>query len=117
MNKQHLSNNLEKLSETSFTVCVMTVGGKKERQHSRKLVPVEPTCVVLSHRRVDLINLFVFGYGVIDPFLNGQDVVFIAQVTGSLPCDLEPPRCRQGCDVHSCGGLNTEMYFERTVSM
>lgn len=67
--------------------------GKKDQQHPCKLVTVELTCVVLSHRRVDLINLFVFGYGVIDPFLDGQDVVFIAQVTGGLPCNLDPPRC------------------------
>lgn len=68
------------------------------------------TCVV-SHRRVDLINLFVFGYGVIDPFLDGLDVVFIAQVIGSLPCNLDPPRCWQGCEIHSCGRLNTETHF------
>lgn len=71
--------------------------------------------LVLSHRRVDLINLFVFGYGVIDPFLDGQHVVFIAQVTGSLPCDLDAPRCWQGCEIHTCGRLNTDMHLERPV--
>lgn len=47
----------------------------------------------LSHRRVYLINLFVIGYGVIDPLLHGQDVVLIAQVTSSLPCNLDAPWC------------------------
>lgn len=68
---------------------------------------------MLSHRRVDLINLFVFGNGVIDPFLDGQHVVFIAQVAGSLPCDLDPPRCWQGCEIHTCGRLNTDTHFKR----
>lgn len=90
--------------------------GKKEQRRC-KLITVERTSVVLSHRRVDLINLFVFGYGVIDPFLDGQDVVFIAQVTGGLPCDLDPPRCWQGCQIHSCSRLNTETHFEKPVSM
>lgn len=63
--------------------------------------------VALSHRRVDLIKLLVFGYGVVDPFLDAQDVVFIAQVTGILPCDLDAPRCWQGGEIHSCGRLTT----------
>lgn len=54
-----------------------------------------------------MIDLFVLGNGVIDSFLDGQDVVLIAQVTRSLPRNLDAPWCRQGSQIHSCGRLNT----------
>lgn len=89
----------------------MTCGEK------RKLQCPSLRIYVLSHRRVDLINLSVFGDGVIDAFLDGKDVVFIAQVTGSLPYDLDATRCWQSCEIHSCGRLNTEAHFDRTACM
>lgn len=63
-----------------------------------------------------MIELFVLGYGVIDPFLDGEDVVLVAQVTRSLPRNLDAPWCRQGRQVHSCSGLNTCMHFKDRVA-
>lgn len=67
-------------------------------------------CPCMSHRWVYFIQLFVLGYGVIDPFLDGEDVVLSAQVTRSLPCNLDAPRWRQGCQVHACSRLNTHTH-------
>lgn len=59
-----------------------------------------------------MIELFVLCYSVIDLFLDGQDVVLIAQVTRSLPRNLNAPWCREGCQIHSCSRLNTYTYFK-----
>lgn len=48
----------------------------------------------MSHRRHYLIQLFVLGYGVIDPLLDIQDMLLIAQVAGSFSCNLNTSRSR-----------------------
>lgn len=65
----------------------------------------------VSHRRRDLIALFVFCDGVVDPLLDGQHVVLVAQVAWSLPCDLNASWCREGGQIQSCGRLYTYRHF------
>lgn len=56
--------------------------------------------MMLSYRWVYLIEVFVLGDGVVDPFLDRQDVLLIVQVAGGLPSYLDTSRCRQSCQVH-----------------
>lgn len=62
------------------------------------------------YRRVYLVELLVLGDGVVDPFLDRLDVLLIVQVTGGLPSYLDPPGCRQSCQVHSCSRLKNRTY-------
>lgn len=62
------------------------------------------------YRRVYLVELLVLGDGVVDPFLDRLDVLLVVQVTGGLPSYLDPPGCRQSCQVHSCSRLQNRTY-------
>lgn len=57
-----------------------------------------------------MIERFVLGYSVIDPFLDGQDMMLIAQVARRLSRNLDAAWCRQGCQVHPCRRLNTHIF-------
>ena len=65
--------------------------------------------VCKTHRWVDVVHLFVLGYGVVDPFLNCQDMLLVAEVPRGLPRNLNPPRGRQCTQVHPCGRLETHI--------
>lgn len=71
--------------------------------NTAKIQKSKSCCYFWSYRRINLINLLVLDDGVIDSFLNAQDVVLVAQVTRRLPSDLDAPRRWQGRQVHSCG--------------
>ena len=61
--------------------------------------------VCVTHRRVNVVHLFILGHGVVDPFLNAQDVLLVTEVPRGLPRDLDPPWRRQSAQVHPCGRL------------
>lgn len=62
---------------------------------------------VATHLGVDLVEVLVFGDGVIDLLLHVGDMLLVGDVAGRLSRDLDAPRSGQGHQVHPCGGLST----------
>lgn len=66
---------------------------------------------VVSHRRVYLVKLLVLGNGVVDSFLDSEDMLLIVQVAGSFPSNMDPSWYRQSRQVHSCSRLRKDTHL------